>query len=98
MTHWSSRLLADHLTREGTPVSFAEVARIWRDWGLQPHRAETFKFSTDPQLEAKIRDVIGLYLDPPVSFNALLQGTGVVDDHAPPRSPRCSRRRPADAG
>jgi DDE superfamily endonuclease len=47
------------------PVSFAEVARIWRDWDLQPHRVETFKFSTDPQLEAKIRDVVGLYLDPP---------------------------------
>jgi transposase len=67
VTHWSSRLLADRLTRDGTPISFAEVARIWRDWGLQPHRAETFKFSTDPQLEAKIRDVVGLYLDPPAN-------------------------------
>jgi hypothetical protein len=47
------------------PVSFAEVARIWRGWDLQPHRVETFKFSTDPQLEAKVRDVVGLYLDPP---------------------------------
>ena len=67
VTHWSARLLADQLTREGTPVSFAEVARIWRSWGLQPHRSETFKFSTDPQLEAKIRDVVGLYLDPPAN-------------------------------
>ena len=65
VTHWSARLLADHLSRAGMPVSFAEVARIWRDWGLQPHRIETFKFSTDPQLEAKVRDVVGLYLDPP---------------------------------
>lgn len=65
VTHWSARTLADQLTRQGTQVSFAEVARIWRDWGLQPHRVETFKFSTDPQLEAKIRDVVGLYLDPP---------------------------------
>jgi hypothetical protein len=40
------------------------VARIWRDWDLQPHRVESFKFSTDPQLEAKVRDVFGLYLDP----------------------------------
>ena len=39
--------------------------RIWRKWGLQPWRRETFKFSTDPELEAKIRDVVGLYLDPP---------------------------------
>ncbi|GAB3136887.1 IS630-like element ISMsm5 family transposase [Micromonospora sonneratiae] len=67
VTHWSARLLAGHLTRGGIPVSFAEVARIWRDWGLQPHRVETFKFSTDPQLEAKIRDVVGLYLDPPAN-------------------------------
>ena len=67
VTHWSARLLADQLTRDGMPVSFAEVARIWRSWGLQPHRAETFKFSTDPQLEAKIRDVVGLYLDPPAN-------------------------------
>ena len=65
VTHWSARLMSAHLAREGMPVSFAEVARIWRDWDLQPHRIETFKFSTDPQLEAKIRDVVGLYLDPP---------------------------------
>jgi len=67
VTHWSARLLSGHLTKAGTPISFAEVARIWRAWGLQPHRAETFTFSTDPQLEAKIRDVVGLYLDPPAN-------------------------------
>jgi len=60
VTHWSARLLADQLG-----VSFATVARIWRRWGLKPGKAETFKFSTDPELEAKIRDVVGLYLDPP---------------------------------
>jgi transposase len=60
ITHWSSRLLADHLG-----MSFATVARIWRKWKLQPWRVETFKFSTDPQLEAKIRDVVALYLAPP---------------------------------
>ena len=60
VTHWSARLLADHLG-----ISFATVARIWRRWGLKPGKAETFKFSTDPELEAKIRDVVGLYLDPP---------------------------------
>jgi transposase len=60
VTHWSARLLADHLG-----ISFASVARIWREWKLQPWRRETFKFSTDPQLEAKIRDVVGLYLNPP---------------------------------
>jgi transposase len=60
VTHWSARLLADRLG-----ISFASVARIWRKWGIQPHRVETFKFSTDPQLQAKLRDVVGLYLDPP---------------------------------
>ena len=60
VTHWSSRLLAAELG-----ISNVWVARIWRKWGLQPWRRETFKFSTDPQLEAKVRDVAGLYLNPP---------------------------------
>jgi transposase len=60
ITHWSARFLGAELG-----ISFASVARIWRKWKLQPHRIETFKFSTDPELEAKIRDVIGLYLAPP---------------------------------
>src|SRR5680860_600380 len=65
MTHWSSRLLADRLRRQGKRVSHATVARIWKHFGIQPHRSGTFKFSTDPELEAKIRDVVGLYLHPP---------------------------------
>jgi transposase len=60
VTHWSARLLAAELK-----ISFATVARIWRKWNLQPWRVETFKFSTDPELDAKIRDVVGLYLQPP---------------------------------
>src|SRR5687768_3037658 len=64
-THWSSRLLATALAAEGTPISHATIARIWHRFGVQPWRAETYKFSTDPQLEAKIRDVVGLYLHPP---------------------------------
>jgi transposase len=60
VTHWSARLLGRHLG-----ISFASVARIWRDWKLQPWRRETFKFSTDPELDAKVRDVVGLYLSPP---------------------------------
>jgi transposase len=60
VTHWSARLLADHLG-----ISFATVARIWRNWNLQPWRVETFKFSTDPELDAKVREVVGLYLNPP---------------------------------
>src|SRR6476659_625057 len=46
-------------------ICFASVARIWRKWKLQPWRTETFKFSTDPELDAKIRDVVGLYMNPP---------------------------------
>src|SRR5918992_2419381 len=64
-THWSSRLLAAALAGEGTPISHATIARIWHRFGVQPWRAETFTFSTDPELEAKIRDVVGLYLHPP---------------------------------
>src|ERR1700729_1042655 len=60
ITHWSARFLAAELG-----ISFASVARIWRKWGIQPHRIETFKFSTDPELDSKVRDVIGLYLAPP---------------------------------
>jgi transposase len=60
VTHWSSRLLAAELG-----VSNVKVAEVWREWGLQPWRAESFKFSTDPQLEARVRDVTGLYLNPP---------------------------------
>src|SRR6266545_2103083 len=60
VTHWSSRLLAAELG-----ISNVKVADVWREWKLQPWRAESFKFSTDPALEAKVRDVIGLYLNPP---------------------------------
>ncbi len=60
VTHWSSRLLAVELG-----VGDATVARAWRRYGIQPWRRETFKFSTDPELEAKVDDVVGLYLDPP---------------------------------
>ena len=60
VTHWSARLLGAELG-----ISFASVARIWRKWNLQPWRVQTFKFSTDPELDAKIRDVVGLYLAPP---------------------------------
>jgi transposase len=60
VTHWSSRLLAAELG-----LSNVKVAKVWREYGLQPWRSESFKFSTDPQLEAKLRDVVGLYLNPP---------------------------------
>ena len=60
VTHWSSRLLARHLG-----IGNATVARAWREYGVAPWRVETFKFSTDPELVAKVIDVVGLYLAPP---------------------------------
>ena len=60
VTHWSSRLLGDQLGLE-----HSTIAAIWKDYGVKPWRSETFKFSTDPELEAKVVDVIGLYLAPP---------------------------------
>ena len=60
VTQWSSRLLARQLG-----VSDFTVSTTWKKFGLQPWRVETFKFSTDPELETKIKDVVGLYLNPP---------------------------------
>src|ERR1700712_340879 len=60
VTHWSSRLLAREVG-----LGHATIARVWAKWNLQPWRVETFKFSTDPELDAKVRDVVGLYLHPP---------------------------------
>ncbi len=59
-THWSTRSMA---ARSG--ISHASVKRIWQAFGLQPHRVETFKLSTDPQFIEKVRDIVGLYLNPP---------------------------------
>jgi len=59
-THWSTRSLAKQLG-----LSQTAVARIWRAFALQPHRTETFKLSTDPFFVEKVRDIAGLYLNPP---------------------------------
>ena len=59
-THWSVRSMARH---QG--VSSATVQRIWSAYHLQPHRVERFKFSTDPEFVRKVRDIVGLYLNPP---------------------------------
>jgi len=59
-THWSTRSMA-----AATGMSQSAVSRIWRAFGLKPHLVETWKLSTDPQFIDKVRDVVGLYLDPP---------------------------------
>jgi len=60
VTHWSSRLLGTELG-----LSHVTIVKVWKKWDLQPWRLQTFKFSTDPELDAKVRDVVGLYLNPP---------------------------------
>jgi transposase len=62
MSHWSSRELS---TKVG--LSHSTVHRIWQAHALKPHRIETFKFSTDPNAEDKIYDVVGLYMNPPAN-------------------------------
>ena len=59
-THWSRSKMAE---RSG--LSKSTIGRIWRAFGLQPHRTETFKLSTDPLFVEKVYDVVGLYLNPP---------------------------------
>ena len=95
MTHWSTRLLGKHLG-----IGDATVARAWRRYCIKPWRRETFKFSTDPELEAKVRDVVGLYLDPPEKAIVLCvdekSQIQALDRTAPilPLRPGCRRRRP----
>lgn len=59
-THWSTRQLAE---RQG--LSHTTIGRIWRAFGLQPHRSESFQLSADPLLVEKVRDIVGLYMSPP---------------------------------
>ncbi len=59
-THWSTRSMA-----EATGLSQSTISRVWRAFALAPHRTETFKLSTDPLFVDKVRDIVGLYLDPP---------------------------------
>jgi transposase len=59
-THWSTRSLAQHCD-----MSQTAIARIWKAFALQPHRVDTFKLSKDPLFIDKVRDIVGLYLDPP---------------------------------
>jgi len=59
-THWTTREMAD-----AAGLSQSTISRIWRAFGLQPHRSETFKLSNDPLFVDKVRDIVGLYMDPP---------------------------------
>ena len=59
-THWTATAMA-----QASGISVSSVQRIWRTHGLQPHRVRQFKLSNDPQFAAKVRDIVGLYVDPP---------------------------------
>lgn len=61
-THWSTRDMAKH-----SGLSHSTIGRIWRTFGLKPHRSETFQLSNDPLFIEKVRDIVGLYLNPPES-------------------------------
>lgn len=65
-THWSTRGMA-----RAAGMSQTAVSRIWRAFGLKPHRADAFKLSTDPCFVEKVRDVVGLYLSPPDNATVL---------------------------
>jgi len=91
-THWSTRSMA-----RATGMSQSAISRIWRAFGLKPHVEETWKLSADPQFIDKVRDIVGLYLDPPERALVLC-----VDEKSqiqaltapPPRCRSCRPRRP----
>jgi transposase len=94
INHWSTRLLAAELG-----VSHNTVARVWAEHDLKPWQTETFKFSTDPKLEAKVRDVVGLYLHPPGrrSWSALTKRARSRRCNAPGRACRSAKAAPSGA-
>jgi transposase len=96
-THWSRASMASE-----TGLSRSTIGRIWRAFGLKPHLVDTFKLSTDPQFIEKVRDVVGLYLDPPERALVLCvdekSGIQALDRSAPvlPLMPGMPERRSHD--
>ncbi len=93
-THWSCRSMADR-----HKVSAATVQRIWDAHGLQPHRTETFKLSTDPEFVEKLTDIVGLYLNPPdkaaiicVDEKSQIQALDRTQPGLPMKRGRCGTR------
>jgi Homeodomain-like domain len=85
-THWSTRQMA-----RATGMSQTAISRIWRAFGLKPHLAQTWKLSSDPQFTCKVRDLCGLYLNPPEAAVVLCVDRSRRSRRpaAPPRSCRC---------
>lgn len=96
-THWSTRAMA-----KASGLSQSAVVRIWRAFGLQPHRQETFKLSKDPLFIDKVRDIVGLYLNPPMKAMVLCvdekSQIQALDRTQPmlPMMPGCPERRTHD--
>jgi transposase len=91
-THWSTRAMAKRVGMSQTMVS-----RVWRAFGLQPHRTETFKLSTGPAFVDKVRDVVGLYMAPPHRA-VVLCGDEKPQIQALTGSRRCCRCDPGSPG
>src|SRR5918995_1521453 len=90
-THWTGRMMA-----KAARVSHRSVQRIWAAHGLKPHRIRTFKLSKDPQFAAKVRDIVGLYLNPPehalvlsVDEKSQIQALDRTQPRLPMRPGRC---------
>ena len=93
-THWSTRLMAAE-----TGLTQNAIVRIWHAFGLQPHRVENFKFSKDPQFIEKVRDIVGLYINPPDRAIVLCVGRkepgAGPESHAADPAAGARRARPA---
>jgi transposase len=88
ISHWTSPQMARYIKlTEGVYVSQTWVSRLWRTHGLQPWRQGTFKISQDPEFDEKVRDVVGLYRDPP-------EGEGVVSVDVKPQVQALDRTQP----
>jgi len=78
-THWSVRTLARHLS-----ISRTIVHRVWQRHDVQPHRVERFRLSNDPRFEEKVRDIVGLYLNPPGPRTGIVCGREKPDSSTGP--------------
>ena len=89
-THWSTRSMA-----KATGMSQSAVSRIWRAFGLKPHLVETFKLSPDPLFIEKVRDIVGLYVNPPEACARVVRGREVPDPgpRPDPADPAAAARR-----
>ena len=85
VTHWTGAIMA-----EAVGIGVCSVQRIWRAHGLRPHRFRQFKLSKDPEFVTKLRDVVGLYVDPPA--HAVVLSVGERSRDCPPCGPHSRHR------